>query len=143
MIRHVKEYKLNEIDDLDVKIGTINRLKPSTFYVVGKTWITPLCEMDYNQRFGTCWKEMENRLKRILIDKDIHEKHIIAYDINFNSMLKDNSNYLCFDITLKQKSPILQIKDVVGKIREDIVELISSFEYDLSNNNFRLQKNRR
>ena len=98
--------------------------------------------MDYSEKFDLCWKQMQNKLKETITSNRFSDKHIVSYGLNFSSMCENNFNYLCFDITLKQKDEILQLKDVVGKIREDIVSLIASFENELSNNNFIVQKNR-
>jgi len=142
MNRFTKEYKLKEIDFMDAKIGTVNRFKPMAFYLIGKAWINPIEEMEYKDKFEQCWDKLKQCLQKILSDNKVSKKHIASYDINFQSMSPNNSNYFYFDITMKQNEEMVSLKEIFDRMSNDVCGMMKEFRSDLLGNNFRINKNR-
>jgi len=140
MNRLTKEYKLNEIDNFDLKIGTVNRFNPTAFYIIGKTWIKPTEEMKYCEIFNCCWYNFKKKVSKMIAKHNFSQKHLINYDVNFQSMSPNSTNYLCFDITMKQINDIIPIKEIYDIMFDDIVEIIGEFQKDLIQNNFNVNK---
>lgn len=144
MIRLNKEYKINIRDNVTVKLGTVNRINPITFYILGKLWISPLFYQDnYKNLFNNVFIKLKKELYNFLIKNNLSDKYIIDFDITYDSLEVNSYNYFSYEIVMKQKNNIKSLKELKYNLSEDIIILINNFYNNIENMNFSIKQEKR
>lgn len=138
MRRLNKEYKLDVCDHILIKYGSVNKDNPTVIYVTGRCWISPQSEMNFDNVIKDVEREMRKNIKSIIADDiNFHDKFILDFDVNTDSMQINEKKFLTFDFYIRQKNSsrkeLKKLKDILfWKISAIASNLISLF----NENNF-------
>ena len=138
-----KEIKIDYCNNIDLKVGTVNNYNPQVIYFIGKMWICPTYEGDYEENFNLIKNKFKKDLKNILKENDIFEyKHIVDFDVNPNNFVKNKKKFVSMSIFIKQKDKnnFLKFKQVVPNIIHEFESLFKDFETSLIENDFVVSK---
>lgn len=143
-IRLTKEYNIALNDNLRLKYGSVNRFNPIVVYFIGKTWITPLFDGDYENDLNKIINNFKRRLKeKICYTTYFNDDFICDFDLKINSMMKDKPNFLSFEFYLRQQNEIVQLKDIEENIEDIFKNPIDMFINDLNEKCFSARKKKR
>lgn len=142
MKRSTKEYIIINSDEIQVKLGTIDRLNPQVFYIFGKTWITPTYDGDYEYDLKIILKNFNNEIKNFTLKNNLSIKFISTFDINYDSLILNNKNYFTFEFVFKQKNTDFNIKEIKNNFNNEFKNIIDYFIKNLSDNGFYCQQKR-
>lgn len=125
-----------------LKIGTINKKKPTTFYVEGGTFITPVeDETPFKDRIDEVYRAMSQGIMRITCETKNLEKNFIAnIDVADERMKIGKKTYFSFQYYLHQDGepvPFTEITENGDKYTKIVLDKI---EYSLKENGFALSK---
>ena len=129
-----------------LKIGTINKKNPSTFYVEGGTFITPVenddDERSYKEKMSEVYKAMARGVNEMRLSghKNLEKNFIGNIDVADERMKVGKKTYLTFQYYLKQTGEPMSFNDIVenGNSFTDVV--LNRIEYCLKDNGFALSK---
>ena len=89
-----------------LKIGTINKKKPTTFYVEGGTFITPVDEDDevpYKEKMAQVYKDMTKGIMVLTSEaRNIQNSFIANIDVADERMKVGKKTYFTFQYYLHQ-----------------------------------------
>lgn len=131
-IRLKKEYKLSPLSkNFKVVFGTVNRISPSVIYLKLSTWVKYNGEIkEYNKDISYL-----NSNIKISVRNEIRNAQnftdMFFYSPNIKKILANNDNcfHACFEITIKQREPILhEISLLNNKLKIFSDNLISIIE---------------
>ena len=140
MKRSVKELKL-ENEFINIKIGTVNRFEPKTFYITFSSWITPRYNGNFEKDFYVILSDFKYELRKKLTKNNISQKFIIDCDINLKAMKEDERKMLSIQIILKQNTN-LDFNLLFDNIKYDVCSLSEYLVNKLQVNSFDLSKKR-
>jgi hypothetical protein len=140
MKRSVKELKL-ENEFINIKIGTVNRFEPKTFYIMFSSWITPRYNGNFEKDFYVILSDFKYELRKKLTNNNISQKFIIDCDINLKAMKEDERKMLSIQIILKQNTN-LDFNLLFDNIKDDVCSLSEYLVNKLQVNSFDLSKKR-
>jgi len=140
MKRSVKELKL-ENEFLNIKVGTVNRFEPKTFYIMFSSWVTPRYNGDFEKDFYVILSDFKYELRKKLTKNDISQKFIIDCDINLKAMKENQKKMMSIQIILKQNTN-LDFNLLIGKIKNDFDSLSVYLANKLQLNSFEMSKKR-
>ena len=111
-----------------LKIGTINKKKPTTFYVEGGTFITPVDEVDedlsFKDKMNNVYKAMSQGIMRLTAETNNVQN---SFNFTFQYYLHQDGEPISF-------SEITENGDKYTKI------VLDKIEYSLKENGFALSK---
>ena len=125
-----------------LKIGTINKKKPTTFYVEGGTFITPVDEdMSFKDRMNNVYDDMTKGIMVLTSEaKNIQHSFIANIDVADERMKVGKKTYFAFQYYLHQDGepvPFTEITENGDKYTKTVLDRI---EYSLKENGFALSK---
>ena len=126
-----------------VKIGTINKKNPTTFYVEGGTFITPVDEDDevpYKEKMAMVYKEMAKGIYRIVSENHLKNDFIANIDVAEDRMKVGKKTYFTFQYFLKQNGEPVPFVDITENGQEYTNIVLEKLEYSLKENGFALSK---
>lgn len=125
-----------------VKIGTINKKNPTTFYVEGGTFITPVEEdgISYKEKMSLVYKEMAKGLHRIVSEKHLKHDFIANIDVADERMKVGKKTFFTFQYFLKQDGEPLPFIEISENGNEYIDIVLENIEHSLKENGFALSK---
>ena len=129
-----------------LKIGTINKKNPTTFYVEGGTFITPVDNDDdrlYNERIATIYKEMTKGIQLIVSEKKLKHDFIANIDVAEDRMKVGKKTYFTFQYFLKQDGEPISFVEIGENGNEYTSEVLKRIEYSLKENGFALSKTKK
>ena len=125
-----------------LKIGTINKKKPTTFYVEGGTFITPTeDETSIKDRIDDVYRAMSQGIIRITCETNNLEKNFIAnIDVADERMKVGKKTYFSFQYYLRQNKNDLSFSDITDNWDKYTKTVLDKIEYSLKENGFALSK---
>ena len=125
-----------------VKIGTINKKNPTTFYVEGGTFITPVEDdgMSYKDKMVLIYKEMAKGIHRLVAEKHLKHDFIANIDVAEDRMKVGKKTYFTFQYFLKQNGEPLSFVEISENGQEYMKTVLDKLEYSLKENGFALSK---
>lgn len=125
-----------------LKIGTINKKKPTTFYVEGGTFITPTeDETSIKDRIDDVYRAMSQGIMRITCETNNLEKNFIAnIDVADERMKVGKKTYFSFQYYLRQNKNDLSFSEITDNWDKYTKTVLDKIEYSLKENGFALSK---
>ena len=127
-----------------LKIGTIDKKRPTTFYVEGGTFITPVEECDeevsYGERIKLVYKDMAKGIQRIVSENKLKHDFIANIDVADERMRVGKKSYFTFQYYLKQNGEPISFNDIAAGGDEYTKTVLDLLEYSLKENGFALSK---
>ena len=127
-----------------LKIGTINKKKPTTFYVEGGTFITPVenddDERSYKERMAAVYNEMAKGIQRIVSENGLRKDFIANIDVADERMRVGKKTYFTFQYYLRQNRELIPFAEIVEDGNDYTKVVLDVLEYSLKENGFALSK---
>lgn len=137
-IRLCKEYKLKtKSENFKCIFGTTNRINPAVVYIKINTWAKYVGDIkNYNNNVNNLNSVVRNKVKQELNAIDNFTSSFF-YTPNIKKILsnKENSFHVCFEITLKQRDPILHKINLLN----DKIEIITNLLIDSIEENYNFE----
>lgn len=133
-------------DIFNIKIGTINKKRPSVIYLDGSTFISPLLDKeDYTDDVKEIKCELDNIVKNALRNSKLFEKNFIGnFDVRLSGIRKEKKSYLSFQYHLKQpKNNIMTLNYLKDNSNNIIDNIVNSLKNILLAHNFELSKHKK
>lgn len=128
-----------------LKIGTINKKNPTTFYVEGGTFITPVDKddtMPYKDKMALVYKEMTQGINevRIMNKGGVRSDFIANIDVADERMKVGKKTYFTFQYFLKQGEETRPFNEIAENAPLYTDKVLERLEYSLKENGFALSK---
>ena len=126
-----------------LKIGTINKKNPTTFYVEGGTFITPVDEDDvvpYKDKMAEVQRQMSLGIMSMKAGKNLGGNFIANIDVADERMKVGKKTYFTFQYYLQQKGELTPFADIAADSDKYTTEVLKRIEYSLKENGFALSK---
>ena len=127
-----------------LKIGTINKKKPTTFYIEGGTFITPVDEDDcisYKDKMDLVYKDMTKGLILLTGEvKNVQKTFIANIDVADERMKVGKKTYFTFQYYLHQNGEPISFSEIVENGDKYTKVVLDKIEYSLKENGFALSK---
>lgn len=143
MERLNKEYDININNYVRMKYGSINRLNPIVVYINGKSWISPTFDGDYEELITKIFNSFKKELKSQVNSSPYFDNKIVCdFDLKTSSLKENKKNFLSFEFYIKQKTNIIQLKDMKLLIKNTFKGAIDKLVDNLINNSFIMTKDK-
>ena len=141
-MRYVKEYKLNNCDNIVIKYGSVNKFDPKVIYITGRLWLCPTYTGNYEDIVSSLKKSFKNKLKRELNCSHLFNSNfILDFDINYKNLVCNKKKFFQVQIFVRQNddaiSDLKKIKDIISS---KFGYLFKTFEDELFENDFSVSK---
>lgn len=126
-----------------LKIGTINKKNPTTFYVEGGTFITPVEDdgITYKDKMANVYHAMSLGLMRLTGEtKNIQPSFIANIDVADERMKVGKKTYFTFQYYLKQNEEPVSFAEITENGEKYTKVVLEKIEYSLKENGFALSK---
>jgi hypothetical protein len=127
-----------------LKIGTINKKKPTTFYVEGGTFITPVDVVDdgltYKDRMAVVQDAMCKGIVLMKDGKNLRRNYIANIDVADERMKVGKKTYFTFQYYLQQDGELKPFSDIVENSGAYTNIVLDEIAYSLKENGFALSK---
>lgn len=128
-----------------LKIGTINKKKPTTFYVEGGAFITPVDDIDENLSFkdkmNNVYKAMSQGIMRLTAEtKNVQNSFIANIDVADERMKVGKKTYFTFQYYLHQDGEPVSFSEITENGERYTKTVLDKIEYSLKENGFALSK---
>lgn len=128
-----------------LKIGTINKKKPTTFYVEGGTFITPVDEVDedlsFKDKMNNVYKAMGQGITRLTAEtKNVQNSFIANIDVADERMKVGKKTYFTFQYYLHQDGEPISFSEITENGEQYTKVVLDKIEYSLKENGFALSK---
>lgn len=135
MRRKTKEFKVCN-NSFNIKLGTVDKFNPISFYVEATSWITPLYNGDFENDLKPILSLFKDNIKKMIFDFNLSPKHIVDIDLKNKSLKQNCCNYLTIQIFFKQKNEIVSVVEIKDKMMDSILNLFLELKQTLNNNLF-------
>jgi hypothetical protein len=137
MVKRLNSEKKITTNGFKVKIGTTNRLNPSTIYIDMGGFITPQeNKEEYLQNVDEIDKLMKKQIKKHLINNnDFDKKYICVIETASERMKVGKKSYISLQCHLKQKSN-MDVNAIFQSAESLTHELVANFNEIIDNNGF-------
>lgn len=128
-----------------LKIGTINKKKPTTFYVEGGTFITPVDEVDedlsFKDKMNNVYKAMSQGIMRLTAEtNNVQNSFIANIDVADERMKAGKKTYFTFQYYLHQDGEPISFSEITENGDKYTKIVLDKIEYSLKENGFALSK---
>lgn len=130
-----------------LKIGTINKKKPTTFYVEGGTFITPVEVEDdgrsYKEKIADVYRAMARGIEEMRLTgkkKNLEKTFIANIDVADERMKTGKKTYFTFQYYLRQNGEVVPFTEIAEDGDEYTKKVLDRIEYSLKENGFALSK---
>ena len=128
-----------------LKIGTINKKKPTTFYVEGGTFITPVDEVDedlsFKDKMNNVYKAMSQGIMRLTAEtNNVQNSFIANIDVADERMKVGKKTYFTFQYYLHQDGEPISFSEITENGDKYTKIVLDKIEYSLKENGFALSK---
>lgn len=130
-----------------LKIGTIDKKKPTTFYVEGGTFITPVDDDDddrsYKDRMAAVYNDMAKGIQYVVSENKLNHDFIANIDVADERMKVGKKTYFTFQYYLRQNEELIPFAEIAEKGDEYTKLVLAKLEYSLKENGFALSKTKK
>lgn len=133
-------------DNFKLKIGTLNKKNPISFYIEGNTYITPLKEEKaYTKQLELIRRSFKRNVSDIIRNSPLVDSfYILNFEVASERIRCNKKTYLNFECYFRQKSPTPKTMDMIKNEDFDLIQNITTqLSLELSKNNFTLTKNKK
>ena len=128
-----------------LKIGTINKKNPKTFYVEGGTFITPVENEEenasYKDKINSVYKDMSKGIMILTSEaKNIHSSFIANIDVAYDRMMVGKKTYFTFQYYLQQSGELIPFSEITENGDRYTKVVLDRIEYSLKENGFAISK---
>lgn len=126
-----------------LKIGTINKKNPTTFYVEGGTFITPVEDdgITYKDKMANVYRAMSLGLMGLTGEtKNIQPSFIANIDVADERMKVGKKTYFTFQYYLKQNEEPVSFAEITENGEKYTKVVLEKIEYSLKENGFAISK---
>ena len=128
-----------------LKIGTINKKRPTTFYVEGGTFITPVDEagedLSFRDRMNIVYRDMTKGIMRLTAEtKNIQNSFIANIDVADERMRVGKKTYFTFQYYLHQDGEPISFSEITENGERYTKVVLDKIEYSLKENGFAISK---
>ena len=125
-----------------LKIGTINKKKPTTFYVEGGTFITPVDEdLSFKDKMNNVYKAMSQGIMRLTAEtKNVQNSFIANIDVADERMKVGKKTYFTFQYYLHQDGEPVSFSEITENGEKYTKVVLEKLEYSLKENGFAISK---
>ncbi len=128
-----------------LKIGTINKKKPTTFYIEGGTFITPVDEVDedlsFKDKMNNVYKAMSQGIMRLTTEtNNVQSSFIANIDVADERMKVGKKTYFTFQYYLHQDGEPVSFSEITENGEKYTKIVLDNIEYSLKENGFALSK---
>lgn len=140
-----REYKIGHEGNIEVSIGTTDRINPIVIYINFKTWLFVDDNGNYSEELSNLSRRIRYLTKKTLINNSLFEsKYILDFDMNGETFTKRKIKYLDVGIYLKQKSEqplsIVSLKDM---LKDNLLDMSQEIETSLIDNGFKVNRSKK
>lgn len=145
MAIHSNSEKKIPHDTFKISLGTTNKVNPLVVYVEGKTFISPLNEKDdYSRDISSIKYGLGQTIKNTINNSDLFDnKYILDFQIATKGITMNKKSFLTFQLLLKQKNQIRQLKDLKKLAAKPITDIMSSLKETIEKHSFSISKSKR
>lgn len=142
MKKLTKEYILNVSNDIEVKLGSVNKDDPKVVYLYGKCWVSPNFEDDYNLILNRIKTDFKHSITSFLFNNKLYSnKFILDFDFKCDGLKMCQKKFLAFNIFFKQiNCPPYKLTN--EKLSDNFGYLINSLLNSLIENEFSVTKHK-
>lgn len=133
-------------DNFKLKIGTLNKKNPVSFYIEGNTYITPLKEeRGYSKQIELIKQTFRKEVSDIVKQSSLVENfYILNFEVASDRIKCNKKSYLNFECYFRQKSEIPKRVNIIKDEDSDLIQNITEqLHRELLKNNFILAKNKK
>lgn len=127
-----------------LKIGTINKKNPTTFYVEGGTFVMPVTEdeeLSYKEKMALVYKDMTKGLLRLTSEnKSVKNSFIANIDVADERMKTGKKTYFTFQYYLHQNGEPAPFSEITENGEKYTKIVLDKIEHSLKENGFALSK---
>lgn len=140
-----KEYKLNVSNHIVLKYGSTNKENPQIVYVLGKAWIKPNFDGEYEHIIDNVKKRFKIDIKRnILKSEYFDDRFVIDLDFNPVNMKNGKKKFISFDLYLKQNTNnVKKLTELKETLSYEMGNIANNLVYDFNNNSFVVTKSKK
>lgn len=135
-----KEKKI-DFSRFKAKLGTINKEQPSTLYLTGKGYFTPMNESDkYNLGIIGVENHIRHQINGIISkNKLLDRNYILNLEIADKRIQYKKKSYMFFQIFFHQTNPKpIRFSDIVPLVNDDMKKILSGVEDAFQEKQFKL-----
>lgn len=123
-------------------IGTVNRHNPVSFYLTGKTYITPKNETDdYSESLENIETSIKGNLKRFLGTNTVLGKDFIFnFEVSENGLKMGKNSYLFFQMFFTQKT-FGDLSSIAAFMEPSVREILTDVKQNIESNGFEIISN--
>lgn len=129
-----------------VKLGTINKNNPSTVYVNGSVFISPLLNKEnYDYDINEIKKNFNKIIKKQLNTNNLFSnKFICDFDVRTSGIKPNKKSFLSFQYHLKQNTLNIMKLDLLKRNANEMITLIlNELEENIIEHDFSLSKSKK
>lgn len=133
-------------DNFKLKIGTLNKKNPVSFYIEGNTYITPLKdERGYTKQLDIIRRNFKRGISSLIKDSSLVENfYILNFEVASERIKCNKKTYLNFECYFRQKAKEPKSVENIKNEDSDLIQNITKELFkELSENNFILAKNKK
>lgn len=133
-------------ENFKLKIGTLNKKNPISFYIEGNTYITPLKEeKGYTKQLELVRRTFKRNISDVIKDSNLVDSfYILNFEVASERIKLDKKTYLNFECYFRQKSKTPKSMDMIKNEDSGLIQNITNLLYsELMKNDFVLTKNKK
>ena len=114
-------------DKFRLKIGTLDRKSPVTFYVEGGTYVKALKDDDIKESYDSAAYDIRRSISDFAVsNKFIENKHVSTIDVAKERLRNDKSTFLTFQCHFRQNEemPFKKLQEIPESYAETIRDLV-------------------
>lgn len=123
-------------------IGTVNRKCPTSFYVAGKTYITPCNdEDDYHETMKKMESSIKANLKRFLTSNEVLGRDfILNFEVSENGLKYGKNSYLFFQMFFTQRK-FNTLPEIITFMEPSVSKILTEMKQSIETGGFRIVSN--
>ena len=144
-MRCVKEYKLDNCENIVIKYGSVNKFDPKVIYITGRLWLCPTYEGNYEDIVSSLKKTFKYKLRQELNNSHLfNSQFILDFDINHKNLVCNKKKFFQVQIFVRQNDDaISDLKKIKNIISSKFGDLFKCFEDELFENDFSVSKTKK
>ena len=126
-VRTNKEFKIDSLNPISLKYGSLNYYEPEVVYINGSAFIKPFVDSDdYPKDINKVIKLLKMEIYEFIRRYSYFEdNYILNFDLKENSLKKNKKSFLYFELFLRQIKnngcilPLSELTDVIIQFVDD------------------------
>ncbi len=137
MKRTNKVLKIKENAPFSIKIGTVNKENPSTFFVNGHSWLIPTFEENFTEAVNKVNRQFKKYIVNFLNNsQNLENKYILNFESTSNYMKKGKKTFVNFEVYFIQKNANKSIFELKDELNDSLMILGENLEKEFIKSSF-------